>query len=82
MSSKSIITFFMIVLMTLFGIGQSSICEDMCKEIGAYPKCDCPGFSPPDKTPNTRTWEEILESMDRKSELGSSSSIKGWKKQA
>ena len=82
MSSKSIITFFMIVLMTLFGIGQSGICEDMCKEVGAYPKCNgCPGYAPPDKKPGVRTWQDVLDSMDRLSENGGST-IKGWKKQA
>merc|ERR1719414_585482 len=30
-------------------------CEDMCKEVGAYPKCDCPAFVPPDATPGKVT---------------------------
>jgi len=36
----------------------------MCKEIGAYPKCECPGFAPPDATPGVMTWDELNEHMD------------------
>merc|ERR1719201_2771329 len=25
----------------------ASICEDMCKSVGAYPKCQCPSFTSP-----------------------------------
>merc|ERR1740138_1930165 len=39
-------------------------CEDMCKEVGAYPKCSCPDFVPPDATPNVMTWPELYEKMD------------------
>jgi len=42
----------------------ATACEDMCKEIGAYPKCECPGFAPPDSTPGVMTWEELNEHMD------------------
>merc|ERR1719182_1058999 len=57
-------------------------CEDMCKEVGAYPKCTgCPSFVPPDPTPGVMTWEELLEHMDNLSEWGHDM-IKGWKKQA
>jgi len=42
----------------------ASACIDMCKEIGAYPKCECPGFAPPDSTPGVMTWEELNEHMD------------------
>jgi len=42
----------------------ASACLDMCKEIGAYPKCECPGFAPPDATPGVMTWEELNEHMD------------------
>jgi len=42
----------------------ATACEDMCKEVGAYPKCECPGFAPPDATPGVMTWEELLEHMD------------------
>merc|ERR1719199_196468 len=46
----------------------AGICEDMCKEVGAYPKCTCPGFTPPDATPGVMTWDELLEHMCK--ELG------------
>merc|ERR1719401_3035905 len=40
----------------------AGICEDMCKEVGAYPKCaQCPDFVAPDATPGVMTWEELLE---------------------
>merc|ERR1719327_1079864 len=57
-------------------------CEDMCKEVGAYPACSgCPSFVPPDPTPGVMTWEELLEHMDNLSEWGHDT-IKGWVKQA
>merc|ERR1719172_593676 len=57
-------------------------CEDMCKEVGAYPACSgCPSFVPPDPTPGVMTWEELLEHMDNLSEWGHGM-IKGWVKQA
>merc|ERR1719316_2539855 len=56
-------------------------CEDMCKEIGAYPKCTCPGFVPPDSTPGVMTWDELLEHMDNLSEWGHGE-LKAWTKQA
>jgi hypothetical protein len=60
----------------------AGICEDMCKEVGAYPKCaQCPGFVAPDSTPGVMTWEELLEHMDNLVEWGQES-IKGWKKVA
>merc|ERR550537_1592349 len=60
----------------------ASICEDMCKEVGAYPQCNqCPNFVAPDSTPGVMTWEELLEHMDNLSSWGHES-IKGWKKQA
>merc|ERR1719401_2667529 len=60
----------------------AGICEDMCKEVGAYPKCaQCPGFVAPDSTPGVMTWEELLEHMDNLVEWGQEM-IKGWKKQA
>jgi len=47
----------------------ASICEDMCKELGAYPMCaGCPNFVAPDSTPGVMTWEELLEHMDNLSE--------------
>merc|ERR1719335_1096108 len=60
----------------------AGICEDMCKEVGAYPQCaQCPGFVAPDATPGVMTWEELLEHMDNLVEWGQES-IKGWKKTA
>merc|ERR1719263_199849 len=56
-------------------------CEDMCKEVGAYPKCACPDFVPPDSTPGVMTWDELLEHMDNLSYWGHDQ-LKGWKKQA
>merc|ERR1719253_311418 len=60
----------------------AGVCEDMCKEVGAYPKCtQCPKFVAPDSTPNVVTWPELLEHMDNLVAWGQES-IKGWKKQA
>merc|ERR1719436_2389457 len=60
----------------------AGICEDMCKEVGAYPQCaQCPGFVAPDATPGVMTWEELLEHMDNLVEWGQEM-IKGWKKTA
>jgi len=59
----------------------AGVCEDMCKEVGAYPKCTCPDFVPPDSTPNVMTWPELLEHMDNLSEWGHSE-LKAWTKRA
>merc|ERR1719191_2175141 len=60
----------------------AGVCEDMCKEVGAYPKCSgCPNFVQPDSTPGVMTWEELLEHMDNLAEWGRDT-IKGWTKQA
>merc|ERR1719487_1695450 len=60
----------------------ASVCEDMCKEVGAYPKCSqCPAFVAPDATPGVMTWEELLTHMDNLSEWGHGE-IKAWTKQA
>merc|ERR1712226_1141973 len=59
----------------------AGICEDMCKEVGAYPKCACPGFVAPDATPGVMTWDELLEHMDNLVEW-SQGEIKGWHSQA
>merc|ERR1719399_2145401 len=57
-------------------------CEDMCKEVGAYPKCSqCPDFVQPDSTPGVMTWEELLEHMDNLSDWGHDM-LKAWTKQA
>merc|ERR1719321_102086 len=60
----------------------AGVCEDMCKEVGAYPKCNqCPAFVPPDATPGVMTWEELLTHMDNLSEWGHGE-LKAWNKQA
>jgi hypothetical protein len=59
----------------------ASACEDMCKEIGAYPDCECPDFAAPDSTPGVMTWEELLEHMDNL-EAWSVEQIKAWKGRA
>merc|ERR1719301_370885 len=59
----------------------AGICEEMCKEVGAYPQCTCPGFTAPDATPGVMTWDELLEHMDNLVEWGAGE-IKGWKSQA
>merc|ERR1719491_2141636 len=59
----------------------AGICETMCKEVGAYPKCTCPNFVEPDSTPGVMTWPELLEFMDNLAAWGRDS-IKGWHKQA
>merc|ERR1719503_310215 len=60
----------------------AGICEDMCKEVGAYPQCaQCPGFVAPDSTPGVMTWDELLEHMDNLVEWGQGE-IKGWRSQA
>merc|ERR1719159_1046449 len=60
----------------------AGVCEDMCKEVGAYPKCSgCPNFVQPDSTPGVMTWEELLEHMDNLAEWGRDT-IKEWTKQA
>merc|ERR1719361_2126118 len=60
----------------------AGICEDMCKEVGAYPKCaQCPDFVAPDSTPGVMTWEELLTHMDNLVDWGQEM-IKGWKKTA
>merc|ERR1719422_2607166 len=60
----------------------ASICEDMCKEVGAYPKCaQCPHFVTPDSTPGVMTWPELLEHMDNLVAWGQDM-LKTWRKQA
>merc|ERR1719171_3083110 len=48
----------------------AGFCEDMCKEVGSYPKCQCPNFAAPDSTPGVMTWPELLEHMDNLNEWG------------
>merc|ERR1719408_175070 len=55
----------------------AGFCEDMCKEVGAFPKCQCPNFVKPDETPGVMTWPELLEHMDNLGEWGSGL-IKDW----
>merc|ERR1719298_59136 len=59
----------------------AGVCVDMCKEVGAFPKCTCPDFVAPDSTPGVMTWPELLEHMDNLSEWGHGQ-IKGWTQQA
>jgi aryl carrier-like protein len=60
----------------------AGICEEMCKEVNAYPKCaQCPEFVAPDSTPGVMTWPELLDHMDNLVAWGQDS-IKGWHKQA
>merc|ERR1719446_384364 len=59
----------------------AGVCVDMCKEVGAYPKCTCPDFVPPDSTPGVMTWPELLEHMDNLSEWGHGE-LKAWSSQA
>merc|ERR1712207_2392 len=55
----------------------AGVCVDMCKEVGAYPKCTCPDFVQPDSTPGVMTWPELLEHMDNLSEWGHGE-LKAW----
>merc|ERR1719191_2193124 len=56
-------------------------CEEMCKEVGAYPeKCTCPGFTY-DKTPGVMTWPELLAHLDNLVAWGKET-LKGWTAQA
>ena len=60
----------------------AGVCEEMCKEVGAYPKCaQCPAFVAPDSTPGVMTWDELLEHMDNLVAWGGDQ-IKGWHKTA
>merc|ERR1719287_9391 len=59
----------------------AGVCVDMCKEVGAFPKCTCPGFVAPDSTPGVMTWPELLEHMDNLSEWGHGE-LKSWRQQA
>merc|ERR1719199_1739941 len=55
----------------------AGVCVDMCKEVGAFPKCTCPNFVAPDSTPGVMTWPELLEHMDNLSEWGHGQ-LKEW----
>merc|ERR1711920_902671 len=60
----------------------ASVCEDMCKEVGAYPKCNqCANFVAPDATPGVMTWAELLEHMDNLVAWGQGE-LKSWRKTA
>merc|ERR1719422_667106 len=60
----------------------AGVCVDMCKEVGAYPKCaTCPNFATPDSTPGVMTWPELLEHMDNLNSW-SQEELKAWRKQA
>ena len=55
--------------------------DDMCKEVGAFPKCTCPNFFAPNSTPGVMTWPDLLERMDNLSECGHGQ-LKTWNGQA
>ena len=40
------------------------LAQHMCKEVGAFPKCQCPNFVAPDSTPGVMTWPELLDRVD------------------
>merc|ERR1719263_1037337 len=67
---------------SMFQSKLADMCEEMCKEVGAYPNCaQCAGFVPPDSTPVVMTWEELLEHMDNLVDWGHDQ-LKAWRKQA
>merc|ERR1719225_2050707 len=43
----------------------AGICEGMCKDVGAYPKCECPAFTAPGTDPSSGNlnWDELLKFM-------------------
>merc|ERR1719453_103139 len=45
-------------------------CVEMCKQLGAYPDCDCPSFEPPDATPGVVTWDELYSMFDQLKDSG------------
>ena len=60
------------VFVTLIGVNNAGICEDMCRERISnsgffarirYEQClkSCPGYEGPDSTPGVMTWDELLE---------------------
>jgi len=57
------------------------LCEDMCKNVGKYPNCDCAGFVAPDSTPGVMTWDELREHMGNLVNWGHDT-LKGWRQQA
>merc|ERR1740120_669215 len=60
----------------------AGVCEEMCKEVGAYPQCSqCAGFKPPDSTPGVMTWPELLQHMDNLVYWGQDQ-LKGWRTQS
>merc|ERR1740121_3504025 len=61
----------------------AGVCVDMCKEIGAFPKCTCPDFVAPDSNWATglRDWPALLDHMDKLSEWGHGE-LKKWTKTA
>merc|ERR1719282_1676122 len=57
-------------------------CIDMCKEVGAFPKCTgCPNYVAQEPDDGVMSWDELLEHMDNLSSWGRSS-IKSWEAQA
>jgi len=42
----------------------AGVCETMCKDVGSYPKCECPGYvDTTDSTPGLLTWDELRTYM-------------------
>merc|ERR1719414_471505 len=42
----------------------AGVCVEMCKDVGAFPKCNCPDYTDTtDKTPGVLTWDELLKHM-------------------
>merc|ERR1719217_1737615 len=66
----------------MFEQALESNCEEMCKAVGAYPKCSqCEGFVPPDSTPGEMTWPEVIAHMDNLVNWGRDQ-LKSWRKRA
>lgn len=66
---------------SLFQNRLAGSCEEMCKEVLAYPKCNCPNMAKPDPTPGVMTWDEVLEHMENLSEWGHDT-LKKWSRTA
>merc|ERR1719408_291274 len=56
--------------LTVLANDANEACVEMCKQIGAYPKCDCPKFEPPDATPGVVTWDELYAMFDQLKDSG------------
>merc|ERR1719453_1450891 len=56
--------------LTVLAEDVNEACVEMCKQLGAYPKCDCPKFEPPDATPGVVTWDELYATFDQLKDSG------------